>query len=103
MREVGSLIQETGSIRNPQIILMWDISYHLATIGVTSAIAKCAVARIAHRRSAIFSSKRALGTRLRMTKICHSCSREVRGRYEASSEAAGTSRSTEWKQFVSIQ
>jgi hypothetical protein len=53
MREVGSLIQETGSIRNPQIILMWDISYHLAAIGVTSAkmIQKCAVARSTHIRS----------------------------------------------------
>jgi hypothetical protein len=50
MREVGSLIQETGSIRTPQIILMWDISSHLAAIGVTSAIAKCTMARSAHVR-----------------------------------------------------
>jgi hypothetical protein len=42
MREVGSLIQETGSIQNPQIILMWDTSDHLAAIGVTSAIANVA-------------------------------------------------------------
>jgi hypothetical protein len=51
MREEGSLIQETGCIRNPDIIDMWDISDHLAAIGVTSAIAECAVARSAHLRS----------------------------------------------------
>jgi hypothetical protein len=62
MREVGSLIQETGSIRNPQITLTWDIS-HLAAIGDTSAIAKCSMARSADRRGTTSLSRRCVGFR----------------------------------------